>query len=547
MSKFTIPGKFYSQFFFDRHPQKQDYWVCKRCKLQNKPLKQNLESGYSNLVKHAKICYGDDLEEEFAQRLADAGMTREDLEKIVKTGKTEKITTMMQNWASCSDAQRAAYGWLRIIVNDNLPLTIVDSEDMRMFSKHDSITPKTIRKYIINLSILVRQRISTEVRKAGNYALVHDGWTCDGTSIHYIAIFASYIEPGEPGKEQYKEVLLGISPPITQSNLGADSHIELLQDTINKFGLLKEDLICLVGDNCNCNKAISDRWGVPMVGCASHRLALAVDHWIESTPGLADAIAATAKLMSKASGVRISARLRNLTEEAHGKTLAPKKKNETRWTSTYTMLERWFRIKDQSAKVEDLEEYQLSFSQSKIIESSLDKMKKLDLLTTKIQETGLPLSRAREMFNYTLNHDPSFQCMDKYLGPMADIVKSKVFESAIVKISNGNMNLLTQEEKATVSKLKRNADDNNTGREEEDGTFEAFEAMLSDPKRFKSNAHDPVNGIDDRRSMSPLVFEAILFLKKNVSFWDIQLVATAMRMTIPKEQEEIDDDMHYGN
>ena len=50
-----------------------------------------------------------------------------------------------------------------------------------------------------------------------------------------------------------------------------------------------------------------------------------------------------------------------------------------------------------------------------------------------------------------------------------------------------------------------------------------------------------------RRAMSPILFEALLYLKKNVSFWNMQTVAKAMKLKDEELQEQLerDDDRVY--
>jgi len=47
--------------------------------------------------------------------------------------------------------------------------------------------------------------------------------------------------------------------------------------------------------------------------------------------------------------------------------------------------------------------------------------------------------------------------------------------------------------------------------------------------------------------MSPILFEALLYLKKNVSFWNMQTVAKAMKLKDEELQEQLerDDDRVY--
>jgi len=47
--------------------------------------------------------------------------------------------------------------------------------------------------------------------------------------------------------------------------------------------------------------------------------------------------------------------------------------------------------------------------------------------------------------------------------------------------------------------------------------------------------------VPQRRGMTPAIFEALLFLKKNLDFWGVATVATAMKMR-PEEEVEQDEE-----
>ena len=52
------------------------------------------------------------------------------------------------------------------------------------------------------------------------------------------------------------------------------------------FNRTKDSIACIVGDNCNVNKALADRLGLPLVGCAAHRFNLAVQKYLEKYDAL---------------------------------------------------------------------------------------------------------------------------------------------------------------------------------------------------------------------------------------------------------------------
>jgi hypothetical protein len=72
--------------------------------------------------------------------------------------------------------------------------------------------------------------------------------------------------------------------------------------TLEWYHLPVSNLICLIGDNCNTNCATADLLGVPLFGCRSHRLSLAVEAYIDKY--LETEIDLVSNLMSKLSTLK---------------------------------------------------------------------------------------------------------------------------------------------------------------------------------------------------------------------------------------------------
>lgn len=75
--------------------------------------------------------------------------------------------------------------------------------------------------------------------------------------------------------------MLAFSPLLEEDNQTSDNHLELIEFVLELFGKDVSDVICLVGDNCNTNKALADLCDLPLVGCAAHRFNLAVQDYLE--------------------------------------------------------------------------------------------------------------------------------------------------------------------------------------------------------------------------------------------------------------------------
>jgi hypothetical protein len=76
------------------------------------------------------------------------------------------------------------------------------------------------------------------------------------------------------------KVLLGFSPLLTEDSYTSENHKDLIEFVLDVFGNTLSNVICLIGDNCNVNKSLADLCGIPLVGCACHRLNLAIQEYL---------------------------------------------------------------------------------------------------------------------------------------------------------------------------------------------------------------------------------------------------------------------------
>ncbi|KAG4227076.1 hypothetical protein PC116_g24528 [Phytophthora cactorum] len=87
-------------------------------------------------------------------------------------------------------------------------------------------------------------------------------------------------------------VLLAFCPRGDEEDLGAQSLLDLIAETLSTFDRTWESVLFMIGDNCSVNQAIGRKLGaLPIIGCASHRVQLVVNdfwpmrrrYWLEST------------------------------------------------------------------------------------------------------------------------------------------------------------------------------------------------------------------------------------------------------------------------
>lgn len=96
---------------------------------------------------------------------------------------------------------------------------------------------------------------------------------CSFGTEQYLGVYACYETSSGP---QYP--LLSIAPVMDEpdDNLTAEGHLRAIDRFLPFFGKTIQGVRFLVGDNCAVNKRLANLMEVPLVGCASHRLNLAV-------------------------------------------------------------------------------------------------------------------------------------------------------------------------------------------------------------------------------------------------------------------------------
>ncbi len=501
MSK-SFTNKEMISFYFG-NPTVQDadsIYIC-QCGSTRK-LKAN--SGYTNLITHIKSFHSDWKE------------------------------TMTFNFTNSSyklnfDNPKATniFSWIDLVVMENREFSFTEKQLTRKYSNLEPICTETLMKYMELLSNEVESKIKEELPE--KFGLVFDAWTEGST--HYVAIFATY---GHKQEAQFP--LLSFSPLINEEDLSASSYWFLIIQILEKFGKNEDNIIFLVGDNCQVNKSLADLMNIPLVGCASHRLNLAVQEYLNDSEDILQQIN---KLMKKLSTIKKAAKLRKFTN------LLPITRNTTRWTSTFKMVERYFKIKEHIDSTDpDLATLLPSPMHDMDLLELYQNMKDFHSVTMKLQEENIDLSDSRYLFDALINKYPT---MERYLSPHANIVHSQHFEKGVVKILTGYGDQLNDYEKNHLLKLRTNyelpttTDDNeltfaeraikakkqrnNTNKEYIDLKFipptsNIVERLFSKSKLILS---------DVRKSMLPANLEMLLFLKVNRNLWDLTLVGKCLK------------------
>lgn len=173
-----------------------------------------------------------------------------------------------------------------------------------------------------------------------------------------------------------------------------------------------------------------------MVGCASHRLNLAVKNVQTDDDAL---LKKMNRMMIKLRGLLLSARLRRFTQ------LRPKIRNPTRWSSTYDMMKRYKQLSPFFSDIDSSEIVELALSPSELrtLDALLNKLKVFESVSKVLQKDRTSIGDVRAVFDAIIDEFPS---TSNRLGSYSAIVHCPHFESALVKIQRGNESTLSREE-----------------------------------------------------------------------------------------------------
>ncbi|GMF33445.1 unnamed protein product [Phytophthora fragariaefolia] len=167
------------------------------------------------------------------------------------------------------DKTHKIFSWIDMLLSCNLPFSFCESEASSNYVKIGSLSTDSVVKYMRLLVREVETVIANILPKS--FGTIFDGWTF--RSEHYVAVFASFRHDGKT-----HNILIAMAPIIDDEvdDHTASSHVKFLDTILSYYGHNKASIVYIIGDNCSVNCAVADQLKVPMVGCASHRLNLAV-------------------------------------------------------------------------------------------------------------------------------------------------------------------------------------------------------------------------------------------------------------------------------
>ena len=148
--------------------------------------------------------------------------------------------------------------------------------------------------------------------------------------------------------------------------------------------------------------------------------------------------------------MKLSAKLRKYTD------LRPKQQNETRWSSTAEMVERYLSIKDYLVHFDQqiLVEFLLTPREEVSLKLLNTRIKIFESVTKALQDEEIDMGSIGTLFDELLKQIPELDEYHNHLHSDSSVVKCVDFESAIVRIQDSKEDKMTDSEKLTVQDLK---------------------------------------------------------------------------------------------
>ena len=577
--------------------RKQKYLVY-QCPKKDQCIKKHGEiafqkgKGWTNPCSHLKtcLCHGK------MSELYD--MYDENIDR-----KQHDISSFFTPILKVSTKEQAIYDWIVLIVEESLPISITKKQAFRRFKDEEiNFSQEKVKETLYKLVELVEHRIAQNMKMAGRGSILHDGWSKNG--VHYVAIYGCFMkevsEFRNHKKIQYEVpelVLLACSPMASllkddkdtlSDNEGdkedekeavkftAEVHANFIKETFKYYDRInfKEWTKAQTADNVAVNRKIAELLGINHIPCKSHLLNSEVGCMTNNLPELQDILESVQTTMRQCKkSLKNAAVLRNLS------TLKPIMYNKTRWSGKHDVLKRFIEIREDLIKTADDENTSLEVNSSIGFLNKVKKHQKtlarIQIATKELQTQFHSLSSCRadldllledvSMYRNQIGHN-LFQCKlgKKYIGSHSGKLHNIDFENGVVKLQNDEAKDMSPSETEECSVLRLvdcDTDKGNLGDSDDVMTYQERRDLHKKKRRLDNHKYGNLDFIlgsaavverlwsiadklidGDRNNTSPLLMEALLFLRENRSYWDLPLVCeafNAMRSQIvTKKMEE---------
>jgi hypothetical protein len=486
----TVSNAEYSSYFFGAVVDKVGIFKCQLCESEIKK-----DNGYSNFLCHLKNKH-------------------KDYQKIYEMGKVadSSATTLDKFW-TVSDEAKKIHFWMRKVVLMALAFSYVENPIAREGCVHPGITTVTLKKHIqLLMRYIIHCIIKPELVTAKTFVLVHDGWSGQaGSTEHYLNLWSSAMVPDKHGVPRLINRLLSCS--VAEDINDGTIFDEDLNETEKFFGFTAADLFdmimltlhdefdfrlsdedgnltveltadnikdlidAVVSDNCNVNKALCNDMEVPMSGCRSHRLHLAVEAWvgpeekkirgriiIQESERRA-VINKIDRLMGEFKTLKNAAILRSKSMTLTGKDIKPLRMNKTRWSGKKEAVRKEKVLRPVYESVENwpqsVQNFLPTVDEKNLIDSLDEAFKMFESVSQALQSGGTErktLAQSALLFeglirDFSRHPIEEFRSTLPQLASDAPIINNPDFENGIIKIQDGLESQLTPDEQHAVQRF----------------------------------------------------------------------------------------------
>jgi hypothetical protein len=448
------------------------------------------------------------------------------------------------------------YNVLNHILQTHQPLNIVERPTFKALVNHDEFqTAKTVRKYLFKLYNLVIEEIAK--RLPNKFGIALDGWS-DGSSNHMVSFFACC--PTSTGCEI---ILIGMNVLDDITGQDAPNHVNTLRNILLRYNKDLTNVNFLVADNTNLNPCIANLLRVPFVGCASHKLNLALKKYLLDYEGLIEKVNKVMKQLVNSN--ILSGHLKETQKALNKPILRPIVRNNTRWSSTYSMLTRYVKIEEvlRNDRMVQIHPGLLSVVEFTNCKNLLLILDELEYANKELQNESYTLNDVRILFdNILLQFGSLSPAFNQYLR----VNSTNHFE-------NGIVSLLREEEPTHYQKVHLRRfllNDTSTPQPEQEAqpSVSLRDAVEQDRKKQRlnqsstslkymtmyhviptSNCCERINSQGrlekdyTRMSASNKMFEVRMMLRANKSFWNaltIDKILVRDKVSNPEENALIE-------
>jgi len=227
------------------------------------------------------------------------------------------------------------------------------------------------------------------------------------------------------------------------------------------------------------------------------------------------------------------------------------------------MFNRFVDLRDDILKVADMDGATVTVERSERfnqrVKNFAQMLSEIDVITKELQKHGLSLAICRYAVDVLRDavtegrNDVNYvfygcKLASKYIAPTSAIVHNASFESGVSKIQTGDIGSMNEEERRACEILEIEQDE--TFESVQNSSLTMAQKLVSGKRRCIErdtkyrNCNFVVGSVaiverlwsvanyiycDNRKSMTPMLLEALIFLKTNDELWDVGLVSEAMR------------------